>query len=152
VNYGEHYTPTNFNLWVGLDAWSGIINANTDYKKIVYFTATSYQTLGNTGSHSRRSSWSWNGWSPTYALQSPSNLSNEVGGATPGWYSYHIANGYGLSAYNNGVCATSYNNNPFWYGSCWDGNIFAGGSGYVDAPYWTGSGADYHSYGAVYIK
>jgi len=158
VNYGGHYTPNNFNLWVGLDAWSGIINANSSFKKIVYFTASSYQTLGNTGSHSRRSSWSWNGWSPTYALQSPSNLSNEVGGATPGWYSYHIANGYALTTYNKdqdtegGNCSTYYNNNPFWYGNCWDGNIFAGGSGYQDAPYWTGSGSDYYSYGAVYIK
>jgi len=160
VNYGEHYTPTNFNLWVGLDAWSGIINANTDFKKIVYFTATSYQTLGNTGSHSRRSSWSWNGWSPTYALQSPSNLSNEVGGTTPGWYSYHIANGFGLTTYdkdqdsNGGNCSVSYGNNPFWYGSCWDGNFWGGGTNasHGDAAYWTGSSADYYSYGAVYIK
>lgn len=154
VNYGEHYTPNNFNLWVGLDAWKSIIDANSSFKKIVYFTASSYQTLGNTGSHSRRSSWSWTGWSSTYALQGASSLSNEVGGSTPGWYSYHIANGYALTTYDNqlgNACATYYNNNPFWYGGCWDGNIFAGGS-YQDAPYWTGSGADYYSYGAVYIK
>ena len=153
VNYGEHYTPNNFNLWVGLDAWKNIIDANSSFKKIVYFTASSYQTLGNTGSHSRRSSWSWTGWSSTYALQGASSLSNEVGGVTPGWYSYHIAGAYGLGTYNNGNgCSQSYNNNPFWYGGCWDGNFFAGGSGYQDAPYWTGSGADYYGYGAVYIK
>ena len=153
VNYGEHYTPNNFNLWVGLDAWKNIIDANSSFKKIVYFTTSSYQTLGNTGSHSRRSSWSWTGWSSTYALQGASSLSNEVGGVTPGWYSYHIAGAYGLGTYNNGNgCSQSYNNNPFWYGGCWDGNFFAGGSGYQDAPYWTGSGADYYGYGAVYIK
>jgi hypothetical protein len=154
LNYGNHYTPTNFNLWVGLDAWKSIIDANSSFKKVAYFTAASYQTLGNTGSHSRRSSWSWTGWSSTYVMQGASSLSNEVGGTTPGWYSYHIANGYALTTYDNqlgNACVTYYNNNPFWYGGCWDGNFFAGG-GYVDAPYWTGSGGDYYSYGAVYIK
>ena len=160
VNYGNHYTPTNFNLWVGLDAWSNIINANSSFKKVVYFTATSYQTLGSTGSHSRRSSWSWTGWSSTYAMQGVSSLSNEVGATTPGWYSYHIANGYSLTAFDTdqdvygGNCAQAYGNCPFWYGACWDGNFWGGGSNtsHGDAAYWTGSGGDYYSYGAVYVK
>jgi len=157
LNYGNHYTPTNFNLWVGLDAWKSIIDANSSFKKIVYFTASSYQTLGNTGSHSRRSSWSWTGWSSTYALQGASSLSNEVGGVTPGWYATHIAGGRSLTTYDKDQdiygsnCSTLYNNNPFWYDNCWDGNIFAGGS-YADAPYWTGSSGDYYNYGAVYVK
>jgi len=160
VNYGNHYTPNNFNLWVGLDAWANIINANSSFKKVVYFTATSYQTLGNTGSHSRRSSWSWTGWSSTYAMQGASSLSNEVGGVTPGWYSYHIASGFSLTAFdldqdiNGGNCATYYNNCPFWYGSCWDGNFWGGGGGggYSDSPFWTGASTDYYNYGAVYVK
>ena len=125
-----------------------------------YFTASSYQTLGSIANHSRRSSWSWTGWSSTYALQGASSLSNEVGGVTPGWYSYHIAGGYPLTTYDNdqdgnsGNCATYYNNNGFWYGSCWDGNFWGGGGGgsYADAAFWTGSSTDYYNYGAVYIK
>jgi hypothetical protein len=90
-------------------------------------------------------------------MQGASSLSNEVGGVTPGWYGYHIANGFSLTTYdldqdtNGGNCATYYNNNPFWYGSCWDGNFFAGG-GYNDKPNWNGAGTNEHNYGAVYIK
>lgn len=160
VNYGNHYTPNNFNLWVGLDAWKNIIDANSDTKKIVYFTATAYRTLGDTANHSRRSSWSWTGWSSTYALQGAANLSNEVGATTPGWYSYHIANGFSLTTYDKdqdtygGNCSTAYGNNPFWYGACWDGNVWGGGTNtsHGDAAYWTGSNTDYYNYGAVYIK
>ena len=154
VNYGEHYTPTNFNLWVGLDAWKSIIDANSSFNKIVFFVSTSYRTLGDTGNHTKRSSWSWTGWSSTYALQGASSLSNEVGASTPGWYNYHIANGYSLTTFDRDQdaygsnCSTSYNNAPWWYGACWSGNIW----GYDGAPYWESSGADYHNYAAAYIK
>ncbi len=154
VNYGNHYTPNNFNLWVGLDAWKSIIDANSSFKKIAYFASTSYRTLGDTGNHTKRSSWSWTGWSSTYAMQGASSLSNEVGGSTPGWYNYHIANGYSLTTFDNDQdaygsnCSTSYNNAPWWYGACWSGNIW----GYDGAPYWESSGADYHNYAAAYIK
>ena len=154
VNYGEHYTPNNFNLWVGLDAWKSIIDANSSFKKIVFFVSTSYRTLGDTGNHTKRSSWSWTGWSSTYALQGASSLSNEVGASTPGWYNYHIANGYSLTTFDRDQdaygsnCSTSYNNAPWWYGACWSGNIW----GYDGAPYWESSGADYHNYAAAYIK
>ena len=53
---------------------------------------------------------------------------------------------------NSGNCSTYYNNNPWFYGSCWSGNYFAGG-GHVDGPYWNGSSnGDHHAYGAVYKK
>jgi hypothetical protein len=154
VNYGNHYTPNNFNLWVGLDAWKSIIDANSSFKKIAYFVSTSYRTLGDTGNHTKRSSWSWTGWSSTYAMQGASSLSNEVGGSTPGWYNYHIANGYSLTTFDNDQdaygsnCSTSYNNAPWWYGACWSGNIW----GYDGTPYWESSGADSHNYAAAYIK
>jgi hypothetical protein len=154
VNYGNHYTPNNFNLWVGLDAWKSIIDANSSFKKIAYFVSTSYRTLGDTGNHTKRSSWSWTGWSSTYAMQGASSLSNEVGGSTPGWYNYHIANGYSLTTFDNDQdaygsnCSTSYNNAPWWYGDCWSGNIW----GYNGTPYWESSGADSHNYAAAYIK
>jgi len=154
VNYGNHYTPNNFNLWVGLDAWKSIIDANSSFKKIAYFVSTSYRTLGDTGNHTKRSSWSWTGWSSTYAMLGASSLSNEVGGSTPGWYNYHIANGYSLTTFDNDQdaygsnCSTSYNNAPWWYGACWSGNIW----GYDGTPYWESSGADYHNYAAAYIK
>lgn len=157
-NYGTGYNPSNFNLWVGLDAWKALADANTGTNRIVAFVAGSYQRLQDQSNHSRRSSWDWTGWGSSYAMTGYANLSNEVGGATPGWWSYHIVNNYNLTTYDadqdayGANCSQLYNNNPWWYGACWDGNFFAGGGGYADAPFWTGSGSDYYAYMGTYIK
>ena len=92
-----------------------------------------------------------------YAFSGATGISDETGTGSPGFLTYHAANGFVLQTSDNYNlppsygCALWYNNNPFWYGYCWSGNFFAGG-GYADAPYWDGSGGDYHNYGAVYIK
>ena len=39
-------------------------------------------------------------------------------------------------------CATTYSGSPWWYTSCWSGNINGGGvggNGYKNAAYWAGS-------------
>jgi hypothetical protein len=60
-------------------------------------------------------------------------ISDETGTGSPGFYSYHAANGFSLTTYDNDQdvyganCSNLYNNNPFWYGACWSGNYFAGG-------------------------
>ncbi len=144
---GTYDANLNFNLWVGLNYWPYLGNTINQY------VATSATGLG--GSHSRRSRWKFSGWQSNYAFLYPRNVVNDVGGSTPDWYAYHAVNGFSLSTYDNANgngcgCSGSYNNNPWWYGCCWAGNYFAGG-GYVDGPYWTSSGGDYHNYGAAFL-
>lgn len=152
--------PKSYSLWVGLQTWTAITSANSVGNNFVYFTAGSQVELGNTASHSRRSKWTWTGWSGTYAWTGTANLTNEVGGTTPGMWSYHIAGGYSFTTYDNdqdaysGNCSSVYGNSPWWYGNCWDGNFWGanGAGGYANAPFWTGSGGDYYTYGAMYVK
>jgi hypothetical protein len=85
-----------------------------------------------------------------------SNQNIVVGSTAPGLYTYH--NGFKWSASdadndtNSINCATTYGNHPWWYGACWDGNFFAGGSGYQEASYWTGSSSDYYAYGSLWVR
>ena len=151
--------PKAYTTFSPLDRWTAITSANNAGKNFVYFTAGSAQELGTTTAHSRRSRWSWTGWSGTYAWQGLSGLVNEVGGVTPGLYSSHAANAWSWTTFDrdqdslSGNCSASYNNAPWWYGACWDGSFWGGnGSGYQNAPFWTGSGTDYYSYGAMYVK
>lgn len=87
------------------------------------------------------------------------NLSNEnliSGGVEPGLYTYHNGRPWTTSDVDNdansGNCATYYNNHPWWYGSCWSGNFFAGGSGYQEMAYWTDSGLMYGAYGSIWVR
>lgn len=152
--------PKAYATFSPLDRWTAITTANNAGKNFVYFTAGSQVELGTVASHSRRSRWTWTGWGANYAWQGVAGLTNEVGGTTPGLYSYHIANGYNFSAYDRDQdaygsnCSSSYGNSPWWYGACWDGNFWGanGGGGYSNAAYWAGYSADYYTYGAMYVK
>lgn len=146
-------TYSDVNAWVGLKFWSELAGRITSNSiKVVQYVHTS--TVPLSGTHTYRSSWTTSGFSSTYAFQSRANITNIVGGVTPGMYS----SGNSLTTYDNdqdthgGNCSTFYNNNPWWYYSCWTGNYFAGG-GYIDGPYWVSSNsANSFAYGAVYIK
>ena len=159
-NYGLGTNPSNFNLWVGLSKWNSIAAASGQRKFVEIVSSNIGVKLGQTGFHSKRARWTWTGWSGTYAWQGIGNFSLELGANNPGLYSYHIAGGYSFSAYdldqdgNPSNCATFYGNTPFWYGSCWDGNFWGGGSSgsYADGPFWSGSNTDYFNYGAYYVK
>jgi hypothetical protein len=117
--------------------------------------------LGNTGGHSKREYWNWNGaWTNQYAASGASGEVVELGSPGSGQYDYWTV--YGSYGYNftttdddndtyGGNCANLYNANPWWYNACWSGNMFAGGP-YQDAPYWYSSGGDNHNYGAMYVK
>ena len=145
--------------WIGTSYWfalAGRLTANT-VTISQFVSATNGDSIGS-GSNTKRYRWSFNSFNGTYGMGGATAISDETGTGSPGFYSYHALNGFSLTTYDNdqdayppGNCSTFYNNNPFWYGGCWSGNYFAGG-GYVDAPYWDGSGGDYHNYGAVYIK
>jgi hypothetical protein len=150
--------PKDYAVWMGLAGWNQIVSQNQAGRNVVYYASSSRAELNET--HSRRSKWTWTGWSGTYAWQGASNLVNQVGGETPGFYSYHIANGYSFTTFDvdqdahPGNCATYFNNAPFWYGACWDGSFWGGnGAGnYTNASFWTGSGANSYNYGAIYVK
>jgi hypothetical protein len=157
-NFGSDYTPANFNCFVGLPAWKAIADSVAGANTVVMFVATAYRTLGNIANHTKRARFTWTGWSATYAWQGAAGYTQEAGSGTAGLWSYHITNGYSLTTFDQDQdpygsnCSTLYNNNPWWYGACWDGNFLAGGAGYQDAPYWSGSGGDYHNYGAIYVR
>jgi hypothetical protein len=149
---------SGYNSWIGLKYWQYLAGRVTSGKvMVVQFVSTAPVALGSTGSQTKRYRWRFDNFSSTYGFSGATGISDETGTGSPGFLDYHASNGFGLTTYDNdqdpngGNCSTYYNNNPFWYGSCWSGNYFAGG-GYADAPYWQSSTTDYHNYGAVYIK
>lgn len=151
----------DFNCWIGLKYWKELAGKKNSNKiTVVQFVATSAVELNDTSNHTHRSEWYFDDFTSDWAFSGRSGqATNHVGGTTPGMFSYHAAStSRNLSTFDNDVddnsgnCSTYYNNNPWFYGSCWSGNYFAGG-GHYDAPYWNGSGGgDQHAYGAVYIK
>jgi hypothetical protein len=148
----------DYNVWVGLKYWFPLAGRVTaDKVTIVQFVATSNGTALS-GTHTKRYRWRFDSWNSEYAFVGSAAVSDETNTGQPGMYFYHATNTtFGLTTYdvdndiNGGNCGTYYNNNPWWYGSCWSGNYFSGG-GYQDKPYWASSTTDNHQYGAVYIK
>ena len=168
INYKGNYAaqagsrPSDFNLWVGLDLWVKLANANfSTTNRVCEFVSSAYQPLGAMHQHTKRASWNWTGWGASYAWQGAGSSKIELGGSLPGLYTFHIAGGYNLTTYDNDQdtyganCATSYNNAPWWYDACWSGSAWGGaggGSGHADAWFWDSSTSDYHNYGALYIR
>lgn len=148
----------NYNVWIGPAYWSLLAGRATASKvTVVQFVSNTNGTALN-GTHLKRYRWRFDSFNSTYAMTGATAVSDETATGAPDMYAYHAANSFSLSAFDRDQdtsgsnCSTNYNNNPWWYGSCWSGNYFAGGAGYQDGPYWTGSGSDYYQYGAVYIK
>lgn len=158
VPFGSKLTSlANYNVWIAPVFWpllAGRVTANKI--TVVQFVSTTNGTALN-GTHTKRYRWRFDEFNSNWGMTGVTSISDETSTGAPGFYGYHAANGFSLTTYdvdqdqNGGNCSTYYNNNPWWYGSCWSGNYFGGG-GYLDAPYWDGSGSDYHQYGAVYIK
>jgi hypothetical protein len=158
VNNKNFYKINNLsdvNVWVGTKYWSHLSGRLTTNKiTVVQYVATT-NGISLNGTHTKRSRWMFDNFNESnWSMTNKSYIETELGDV-PGFYSYHA--GLPLTTYDNdqdnnaGNCSTYYNNNPWWYGSCWSGNYFAGG-GYQDRPYWNSSGSDNHQYGAVYIK
>ena len=162
---GSNYLPigsklgglSNYNVWIGTNFWSTLSGRVTSNKvTVVQFVANSFGVpLSATGSHTKRYRWRFDNFNATYAMSNATAISDETATGAPGLYSYHAANAFNLTTYDNDQdaygssnCSVSYGNNPWWYGACWSGNYF----GYDNGPYWDSSGADTHNYGAIYIK
>tara|TARA_R110000787_G_scaffold202614_1_gene313244 strand:+ start:1945 stop:2685 length:741 start_codon:yes stop_codon:yes gene_type:complete len=151
---------TNVNTFIGLKFWFELAGrVVTDEVTMVQFVSPTHGTpLSSTSSHTHRYRWRFDGWGTGYSFNNSVAVTDETGTGSPGFYSYHSKSNRKLTTYDNDQdsngsnCSTYYNNNPFWYGSCWSGNYFAGGN-YSDRPYWTSSNSgNSHIYGAVYIK
>lgn len=149
LNYVGSYGNTNlaFNLFVGTKYYVHL------GREIVQFVSTTPVTLSDFSNHTKRYKWGFTGMNSTYGFQGAFGIDDETGTGAPGFFSYHAANSYSLTTYDrdqdghSGNCSTSYGNQPWWYGSCWDGSYF----GHNNGPYWSGSTTDNHNYGAVYI-
>jgi hypothetical protein len=149
----------DYNIWIGTKYWSALSGRVTTGKiTVVQFVSGTNGTLLN-GSHTKRYRWRFDNFNGTYAMSGAASISDETSTGSPGLYNYHAANGFNLTTYDNDQdayganCSDSYDNNPWWYGACWSGSYFGGyNGGYQDGPYWVSSGADYHQYGAIYIK
>jgi hypothetical protein len=149
---------SEFNAWVGLSMWSELAGRATSGKITVVQYTTNTNGVPLNGTHNQRIRFNGNGFGSNGAFQGKALNSLEVN--TNGWGNsgFYSMMGNPLTAYdkdldsNGGNCSTYYNNNPFFYTSCWTGNIFAGG-GYIDGPYWTSSSSGYsQQYCGVYIK
>jgi flagellin-like protein len=76
-----------------------------------------------------------------------SNYEQKIGSVTAGLWSTH--NNRPFTTFdsdhdtNDGNCGTYYSKTPWWYVSCWSGNINGGGenngNGYYNGAYWTGA-------------
>ena len=149
----------DINCFIGLKFWFDLAQRETANKVTIvqFVSSTNGTALSDTSSQTKRYRWAFDGWGTGYSFNNSYEVSDETSTGSPGFYNYHSKGSRKLTTYDNdqddngGNCSTYYNNNPFWYGSCWSGNYFAGG-GYADRPYWNSSGGDNHQYGAVYIK
>ena|GEM_PF-2038643 len=136
-------TQSSFDVLVGLSFWNAIgtqarVQVGTSASAIS--NKATYNISLDAGNY--------------YAL----NLSNQnilLGGTAPGFYTSH--NGKPFTTYDAdhdtyaSNCAASYNNHPWWYTACWNGNLFAGGSSFQEAPYWTGTTV-YFAHGSIWLK
>jgi len=151
-------TLADVNIWIGLNFWEAFgRRKESGYVNVVLYCAnTDGIELNDTANHSDRHRWKFTNWTSQFAFYGATNIATDVGSQS-GMYS-HATSGASLTAYdrdldtNGGNCATYYNNNPWWYTSCWTGNLFAGG-GYNDGPYIVSSSSGYsRQYAGVYIK
>lgn len=147
------------NIFIGLKYWSDLAGRDTagNISIAQFSAATNGTALGATSSHEQRYRWRFSSFTSNYAFQNVTGIADETGTGSPGFVGM-ASSGRGLTTFDNdqdtngGNCSTYYNNNPYWYTSCWSGNMFAGG-GYIDGPYWTSSSSGYsRQYMALYIK
>lgn len=149
---------SDINCWVGLNYWKHLSGRAVANKIAVVQFMDDTNGVSLNASHPQRARFLFDNVNTNGSFSGRGSYVNESdvnAWGTSGFYTYC---GNPLTTYDNdqdyhsGNCSTFYNNNPFWYGACWSGNIFAGG-GYIDGPYWVSSSATYSKqYCGVYIK
>lgn len=151
---GTYTNRLQFRQFVGVKYWPALgLNASQ-------FCSTICTTLSDTVNHTKRYRWRYTGFNDTFAFQGGAAVSDETSTGSPGFYNHNVAGSYNLTTTERDQdtygsnCANLYGGTPNWYSACWSGNPWGGGNsgGYQDAPFWDGSGSDYHNYMAIYLK
>jgi len=134
-----------FNYFIGLDWWSRIAGQGKNVEMM-------YEWSSGFGAAIEQSA-KFNITRPTtsklYTI-SPSNYVQMTGSVVPGLYNYHFTPKMPLTTidvdndfYAANACPSNYSGTPFWYNTCWSGNINGGGetsgNGYYNGAYYTGS-------------
>ena len=146
INTAPKYSGTfgsnleQFNFYLGLKYWDMIATE----KQLRYTWKTDY---GASIAQEFISSFNLDP-NDNYKI-SMTNYQQKVGSQTAGLYASH--NNQPFTTFdadhdsNGGNCATYYSNTPWWYTSCWSGNINGGGEtsqgGYYNGAYWYSSDA-----------
>jgi subtilisin-like proprotein convertase family protein len=126
-----------FVVYTGLKHWKPL----SPKGEIRYTWANAY---GSAIDQAQRCTWSMNA-GDNYRINF-TNCAQLVGSQGAGLFSYH--NNRPFTTYDadhdadGSNCSTNYSNSPWWYGSCWDGNINGGGeggNGHQNAAYWSSS-------------
>jgi hypothetical protein len=151
---GTYDANRNFNVWVGLSYWRYLGNwvlQGCKGNQQSYVAGTQNVTFGNMDVSGK---FKFAGWASDYSFRWSNTWTQIAGTGTSGLYAYHALNNYPLSTFDyNSGCASQYGGNPWWYGSCWSGSYFGGGTAgnYVNGPYWESSGSLWYAYGAIYM-
>ncbi|MFT4628077.1 MAG: subtilisin-like proprotein convertase family protein, partial [Myxococcota bacterium] len=78
-----------------------------------------------------------------------------LGPDSPGIYAAHNGQRWTTTDNDNDDyptnCADLYLQ-PWWYTSCWSGNLWGSEIGYTTNAYWAGSGPDHHNWGALWLR
>jgi hypothetical protein len=138
VNGALSLNLESFEIYTGLAYWTGLATSSL----LRYDWANDYDSAVD---QRYRCTFSLNP-ATNYTI-SFSACAQLVGATAPGLVTYH--GGRPFTTYdrdndaNAGNCSTYYSETPWWYGSCWSGNINGGGeyseSGYYNGAYWTSS-------------
>ena len=142
-------------------------NLNGDYDQLVglgYWNYLGNELRAETGSSSssisHRATYNFSLNSGNYYSIALSTEAIPIGGTSPGLKYFSAANSYGFTTYEadhdvySANCANSYGQTPWWYGACWDGNFWGGGTSgsYQNKPFWTGASTDYYDWGAIWVR
>jgi hypothetical protein len=154
------------NVWIGLKFWKffgGRVRSGKISVRQFVANIKGAPLGSNQSTHEHRAGWYFDGFNTsTWAFENSVFESVYTGGTNPGLYSSH-SKGQPLTTFDNdndtagGNCATFYDDNPWWYTSCWSGSMWgsttaSSTNNYHNRAYWTGSAQPGgHAYGAVYI-
>jgi len=129
-------TPNTFEVFIGLNYWRTLINNKDGEFAYIWKRNNTNEIIDQSFVADIKP------FNSTYYLQL-SNYKQINGTTTSGVWSYHNNRRWMTYDRYNNNCATYYDYTPFWYGSCWSGNMNGGGpnkgSGYYNGAYWTSS-------------
>ncbi|MEZ4297666.1 MAG: DUF4215 domain-containing protein [Polyangiaceae bacterium] len=144
-------TLSAFDLFLGLRYWNDL-GAQTGQMRI--------EVGPNPSSQTKQAIYGFSIKPNTYALTLGNGGVTIGGGLDPEIKTYSGGGNLGISTFDLDVdtdaavdCAGFWGY-AWWYGSCWKGSFWGGKNvaGTVPEAYWSGTTADHHAYGALWVK